>query len=213
MMWILSFLLTAASLFGEQPNYYNLSEADFFALESLHQPIDPNKVDTELIEAAVFFTTNQYRKSKRKDPLTFHETLLKSARLHSKSMMDLQFFNHINKKERKLRTPFDRVKFVGGDAFTAVGENLIEAGLHQLGKNGSYHIQNGKLVDKKGTPLPFYTYAALAQEVVQRWAASKGHRENLLESYQFLGCGLSAVRTEKDGLKIVYITQNFASKN
>lgn len=213
MMWIIALLFTLNLPPQATVDYYSLSEEDFFALPSVNQAVDPQEPNAELLEAAVFFASNQYRKSKRRKPLTFDRVLQASARVHSSSMMQLNFFSHINKKERKLRTPYDRVKEAGGHTFTSVGENLIEACLYQLGRKGAYQLRAGKLVDKDGNPLPLFTYRALAQDIVARWAKSKGHRENLLENYDFMGCGMSGVRTEKDGLKIVYITQNFGSKN
>ena len=59
-----------------------------------------------------------------------------------------------------------------------------------------------------GKPIVYQTYRAFAQGMVERWMASKGHRENILEKlYSRIGIGVA--KGMYQGLPAIYVTQNF----
>ncbi len=206
------FTLILASNTWETSYYDSHTPASFFALSEVNAPIEPGQFNRELLNAAVFFATNEFRARKRLPLFKYSPVLEKSAELHSGNMLEHNFFDHIDRKNRALRTPLKRILSCGGKDFVSVSENLVLMNIQVLGPGNSYFRKEGKLVDDKGKLLRTYTYAQLARKMVDDWAHSKGHRKNLQGNFSYLGCGASAVKTEKDGLKVVYATQNFGSK-
>jgi uncharacterized protein YkwD len=193
-------------------DYASYTHEAFLSSKEANQIIDTDNFDAALMNAAIFYATNEYRKKNRKTLFQFNTVLEQSATLHSTSMLKHNFFDHINKHNRALRTPILRIQKAGGADFTSVSENLIYSNVYVLGKKGEYFEKGNRLVDKSGKPLKTYTYAGLARNMVLNWHKSKGHRENLKGDYAFLGCGVSEIKTLKNGLKVVYATQNFGSK-
>lgn len=191
---------------------YTRTYQEFLASTEVNQTIDSENFDKKLMNAALFYATNEYRASKRKHLFTYNEVLENSAQLHSNNMLKNDFFSHTDKNNKELKTPILRIRKSGGTDFTSVSENLIYSNVLVLGKNGEFFERNTTLIDKQGNPLVTYTYASLARQMVADWNDSKGHRANLKGAFDFLGCGVSEIKTLKNGLKVVYATQNFGSK-
>lgn len=215
-MKLLALLLVASSVLSigvwDNPGYQEHDKTSFFKRDDVNQPIDPKNIDLELLQAAVFYASNEVRAKKRKAEFKFDPKLLDAAKLHCNNMLKYKFFDHIYRKERKLRTPMQRIRSVGGQ-FNSSAENLARVNILRLGKSGQfYKLEDGTLVDRKQKPLVTYTYAELARDTVDKWMHSKGHRKNLMGNYDFLGVGTSAVSISKQGIPEIYITQNFGSR-
>lgn len=193
------------------PQLYQYSPEEFFALPALQTKIDKDHLDRELLEAAVFQATNEERHRNKKLSFEYDTILNQSARFHSNWQEKQNTLDHINHRHKKYRTPLDRIQSFDGN-FKAVAENLALISILDLGKDGEYFIEKGEFVDKHGQPITVLSYAQLGRKVVADWMHSKGHRENLMSDYKFLGCGVSEISVSKNGIPEIYFTQNFGSK-
>lgn len=192
--------------------YGNFDYKSFYQREDVNQKIEVDDFDSSLLEAALFYATNEIRVRKKKAAFSFHKVLLKSSQIHSSEMEKHNFFDHSNRKNRRLRKLSQRIAKAGG-GFLAFGENLALVNIYSLGKKGTYFVnKDGEIVNQKGSPLQIKTYKELAVYVVDEWMHSKGHRENVLRDYTFLGCGVSNLIPGKDGIPEILITQNFGKK-
>lgn len=207
-------LLAAISAMGQKPaptiDYYKLSPSDFFALAEVHQTIDADALDRELLEAAVFFASVEIRKNE--EAFQYGPLLSKSARFHAEYLESIGTLEHLNRNNKKYRTPMMRADAFGAN-YIATAENLARLSLLNLENNGRYYVnEQGQYVSEKGEPISFHTYASLARKVVDGWMHSKGHRKNLKGDYNYLGCGVSRVVSISDGVPEVYFNQNFGKK-
>jgi uncharacterized protein YkwD len=129
-----------------------------------------------LLEDRILALVNRERESAGVKPLFFSPELAKAAREHSAAMAQEGFFEHRGEGELAL---FDRVTASGMDT-DHVGENIFET---NEGVSG-----------------------AMADECVQMWMQSEGHRLNML-SPEFDRTGI-AVGISSNGEN--YITEDFA---
>jgi uncharacterized protein YkwD len=128
------------------------------------------------LEDRILALVNRERQSAGVHPLYFSPELARAARAHSSAMADEGFFEHRGDGEPAL---FQRVIASGMDT-DHVGENIFET---SEGVSG-----------------------AMADECVQMWMNSEGHRMNML-SPEFDKTGI-AVRISHNGEN--YITEDFA---
>lgn len=114
-------------------------------------------------EAAIVEAVNAERAKVGAAPLAVDPRLQEAARVHSKDMGDLGFFDHTSPvKGREKFT--DRIREQGLDKFGAAGENIAEG--------------------------PFATVERSAG-FMKLWMESEGHRENILDpNYRFIGVGV-----------------------
>lgn len=187
-----------ASLFPDQL-YQTINWKEFSKWEAVHREIDPNNVDYNLLNAAVFYFTNEYRRNRGIHTLKFSLELRDAAVFHSMQMVSLQFYDHINTRNRKFRTSVQRVEYFGYKG-NYVAENIAYEFLYDYedGKsywytdlgNGNlqYHYGNSRNVEKI---MEQRTYWSFAKALVDSWIASKSHRHNLQsKSLRYLGCGV-----------------------
>lgn len=192
--------------------YSNYNFNSFFQRKDVNSKIDLKNMDKDLLEAAIFFASNEVRKKKRKKEFQFDSILLKAARSHSDAMNKGDFFNHTNKKNRKFRTTLDRIERAGG-GFIAMAENIAKVNVYALGKKGTYFVnEKGNKVNAEGKPIQTKTYKQLAQDVLDKWMNSKGHKRNLMADHSYLGCGISDITFNKRGIPELLLTQNFGEK-
>ncbi len=212
-MSLLAILTVLIPLSWDKADYARYDATSFFSLPEVNQPIELDKLNTDLLEAAIFYASNEVRAQEGLERYTFDSKLNKAARFHSENMKKYKFVGHVFRKKRVYRTPFDRIKAFGGNEFNKAAENVARINVYRLGKNGEFAITSEKkLVDANGKPLKARTYAELARYTLEKWMNSPGHRKNLLDDYGYLGCGISAIAYTKEGLPEIYLTQNFAGK-
>ena len=147
--------------------YGALTNEDFRDFPLFNQPIDRSQIDYPLLNAAVFYVTNEARIEKGLAPLEFQHHLEILAWNHSKAMGEKDFFDHYNREDKNRREPSDRAVFAG--------------------------IQNPKLAENVSSlgGYKFASYLALADRMVGGWLNSPPHRKTLYskEAVQ-LGCGI-----------------------
>jgi len=132
--------------------------------------------DQPPLEKRLLVLVNQERENAGIKPLHFSPLLAKAARQHSRAMATEDFFEHRGEGEPKL---FDRVSATGMNT-DHVGENIFET--------------------SEGAS------SAVADECVQMWMQSEGHRMNML-SPEFDKTGF-AIKLSRNGDN--YITEDFA---
>ena len=128
------------------------------------------------LEKRLLTLVNKERQNAGIQPLHYSPLLAKAARQHSITMAQQEFFEHRVEGEPKL---FDRVTAVGMST-DHVGENIFKT--------------------SEGVS------AAVADECVEMWMQSEGHRMNML-SPEFDKTGI-AVKISRNGDN--YITEDFA---
>lgn len=196
----------------DEPSYYRFSTEQFFDLNQVHTSIDLNNFDKDLMEAAIFYASNEVRKQKRKSGFNYDSILNEAARFHADYLEEKKIIDHLNKHKKKYHTPYDRTKAFNGD-FTSVAENLARLPVYQLGEKGEFFMdKSGRLLDQDRNPLKASTYASLARQVVDGWMNSKGHRENMLGDFALLGIGVSDISFNKNGIPELYLIQKFGNK-
>ncbi|MDG2226942.1 MAG: CAP domain-containing protein [Flavobacteriales bacterium] len=171
-------------------------------------------LNMELLQAAIFHATNLERPKKRQ--FKYGKNLEKGASFHSTEMEAKGFFSHINRKNKKYKTPFDRAeKFKA--KYTVVGENILEEIALDYKDNSVYdsELENGVYVfyhHKNGEIVRELTYEELAVKMVDSWMKSPGHKANILsKAYTHLGVGVAIKKNPyaTDDLPRVFATQLF----
>ena len=174
--------------------YQSLNDDNFRDFKLFNKPINLKRVDYKLLNAAVFFVSNEARLEKGLKFLEYQPNLEVMAWNHSKSMGERSFFDHENKKDKKRRKPKDRAR-LAGIANPAVAENISSIGGYKFG-----------------------SYLELADYLVDGWIDSPPHRKTLYSANAVqLGCGVyyytglwmknRQIRKQGDGFWLA--TQNF----
>jgi len=102
--------------------------------------LDLDQPDSQILNAVLFFLTNETRVKNGQKELTYHPRLEESAEIHSKSMVSDEFFDHINHKSKKLREPNEPCRFVG-ISNPMLAENIIEGFLLQYREMSLYIME------------------------------------------------------------------------
>lgn len=169
----------------EQKVYQEHTFQSFYLLEDIQQPISLESFDVHLLNACLFFATNKLRAIKNKPPLQFDAKLKDAAAIHSYQMATRHFFNHYNYYESKIKTPENR--------------------LHYVGINYSMYAEN---CSKRYLEDDAISYIQLAQQIIEGWYNSPGHRTNLMMP-TLKYCALSAAIEKSKKDVYIVVTQNF----
>jgi len=187
-----------------QPNFYkDYNQESFWYISELSNYVGFQNLNIDLINAAIFYSTNQERRKNNLSICAFHSKLLDTSMLHSMQMKKHNFFSHENQYERKYRTLSDRIESVFSNdfkGFFSAGENISEIKYLSAAKP-----------PRIGLSQPM-SYLEISKRIIDGWMNSEGHRLNVLNpQFKFLGCGcvpyvLEDTHSRQEGLKI---TQNF----
>ena len=190
--------------------YYEITSDEFFKLKEVNDTIDFNGFNSDLLAAAIFHQTNLQRKSK--DQLKYNKQLANAAQYHSNQMVEKHFFDHVNRLDRKMKTPVLRAQYFGFPS-TFVGENIIEEIALNYKNNSDYRYKDGKYYNSNYSKrLDVLSYKTLAEKIVNSWMHSHGHRANILNAdYQLLGVGVKLSDYEEGDMPTVFATQVFGT--
>ncbi len=211
-------------------NIYNLSaQNNFISFYESDQSLvflSDNKVNTEIfldsidlhyLNAVIFHLTNIERVKKNLELLKFHHNLYKSSILHSEKMIEHDFFNHINKIEKKWSSPSDRILYFD-NSYISLAENILENNiLNYKGKSLVYRTEysdDGSIIylDLNGEIISYSTYIELSERLLAQWMNSTPHRKNILNSsFNLMGCACAIDKTKIPAL--LRCTQNFGQIN
>lgn len=199
------------------PASYSVYALDrFVASPAVAARINLDRVDTALLNAAIFYETNRRRVAAGLPALEYSPALEKSAQMHADDMVRQNFFDHISPVAGR-RSPFDRMALAGVTSGLR-GENIAEAfGIeYEPGRAVFGPAQNGGdffSYEHKGAPILPHTYMGLARAAVESWMNSPGHRENILQPrFAFLGAACAGYRSSAfQNIPMFKCVQNFGS--
>ena len=147
--------------------YETLTDETFRDFRLFNQPINLKKIDYKVLNAAVFFVSNEARLEQGLTALKYQPNLEIMAWNHSKAMGHRDFFDHVNKKDKKRKEPRDRAS-LAGIANPKVSENISSLGGYK-----------------------FRSYLELADRLIDGWIDSPPHRKTLYGKNALqLGCGV-----------------------
>ena len=173
----------------KQTVYQEHTWQTFEQLKEAKQVVNPASYDLHLLNAAVFYATNKLRDKKGLDQLKFGAGLRDAAVLHTSQMVEKKFFDHFNNKNRKLRSPEDRIKLYVME-YSASGEN----------------------VDYNYITLPSRTtYWQVAEAIIDDFLHSPPHKKIMLsKNLNHLGAAAQFEIKSKNGLHYYKATQDFS---
>jgi len=209
---LLVFILIASLSFGQ--DYYSTNSREFFEKGYADDTARLENLNIELLQAAIFHSTNLERSKKRQ--FKYGKNLEKGASFHSYEMLNKVFFSHVNRKNKKYKTPSHRAEKFNADYIT-VGENILEEIALDYKDNSLYDSELIKGVyvfshHNNGKKIRELTYKELAEKMVSSWMHSPGHKANIMEkSYTYLGVGIALKENPygTDDLPTIFATQLF----
>ena len=98
-------------------DYYSNNIDSFFALSALHQQVSNIFVDTELLNASIFWATNIERIKYNLPQFNYHKKLNEMATIQSEQMRMHNYFAHENPFDAKYKTLNDRRNAVKDEHF------------------------------------------------------------------------------------------------
>jgi uncharacterized protein YkwD len=177
-----------------QDSYYKekvYAEQDvntFFQIKDIQQTVTIDSVDIHLLDACLFFAANKLRAMHQLPLLIFSDKLQNAAAMHSYQMSVHHFFAHENTYVNKLKDPELRIRYAGIRS-TATAENCWKQSL-----------------DADDT----ISYMRLAEEIIEGWYQSPGHRSNLM-SRQVKFMAVIAARESYHNEAYIVVTQDFCN--
>ncbi len=193
-------------------DYGRFSYKSFRTFPGFNEKIDEKKVDYPLLNAAVFYITNEVRVKHGRKPLEYAPELEKAAWHHSRDMVEKNFFSHKNPFTPKKRTPEQRGR-LAGIRNPKIAENIATSfGIVYTAGKPVYNRGSGRFsYTPGGKILPNHTYLSLAEALVRQWMHSPGHRRNILSRNGVqMGCGVYFYRDRSfNNMLKCKATQNF----
>jgi uncharacterized protein YkwD len=187
--------------FAQIADPYSLAPEKFLSLPAVRQRFTAKEIDELRLEATIFHSVNQARRQHQLSEFKFHPRLNPVARAHSKEMAEMNYFSHqspITNNETMLqRFRNAQLRWSG-----QLAENIAVSFTKSTVLSG----YNPSELEK----YPYDTYYKFAKNIVEKWLASKGHRENILNPrLKIMAVGVA--RGKLNGLDAIYVTQNFAT--
>jgi len=194
-----------------QEDWFTMDSKQFWALAAVNEVIIVEDFNREMLEAALFHATNDTREKKGKPAFIWNPLLNKAARLQSVLMANAETLRHSWPKPKNSRSLIDRIELFGGQ-FKAIGENIARLYILDIPESEEYYSSGKKVTDKHGHTIENKTYKKLAKECLEAWMHSKGHRINILSTFEEIGTGASSWVANKKGPNFdIYLSQNFAT--
>jgi uncharacterized protein YkwD len=163
-------------------DYKTYSTQQFLKLPQIQNKVNADNLDQELLDACIYYLTNEKRTKNNRAPFKHSSSLRKSSDMHSEDMARDNFYSHINSKDGSKRDPGVRMARFG------VGQGPMAENIAKVPYNG-------------------LSYLELAKEFVDMWMASPGHRKNILsKDFRYLGCGIALRKSSGTA----FGTQNFS---
>lgn len=193
--------------------YISSVSANFLSDDNLKNRIDPSNFDMHFLNAAVFHLTNIERSNADLPLFDFYDNLYKSAVLHSESMIEYDYLDHVNRIKKKWRTPKDRILYFDS-SYSSLAENILENNLlEHEGEILKYRIVKNSddtilYLDLNANEIKYGSYLYIAKRLVLQWMNSPPHRANILDDkMRLLGCSCAIDETKVPVM--IRCTQNF----
>lgn len=192
-----------ATAAGRQTTVYSrYTVENFRTYAPFGKTIDAEKPDYALLDAAVYFVTNEARVKQGKRAVPYHPRLEKTAFDYAREMVAKDFFSHEHPSDPAQRKPSDRGK-LAGIKNASLAENIAENFAIQYEAGKSVYVMDPakgifSYTSPDGPAIPMHTYLSLAQALVDQWMKSPGHRANILsDNNRSFGCGVYFFRDKK----------------
>jgi uncharacterized protein YkwD len=137
-------------------DYEKWDHMNFRQNQSFNEPFSVSNPDYLLLDAALFFITNEERSKVGIPPMQYHKFLEVAAYNHSLKMATAGFFSHYNSIDSSRYRPGDRGK-IAGITNPYIAENIAQE-----------------------YPKKESTYMQIATSFISQWMNSPGHKENIL---------------------------------
>ena len=194
--------------------FTNYNAESFRKLPEARRAIDPESINQRLLDAAVFHETNRRRAEHRLPALVYHPKAEEMARIQALAMAKGKFVDH-NNPDPKRKTMEDRAKVVGLRP-SVLAENVASSfgRRYQSGKSFYTREERGRTIysyEPNGPPIPMHSYISFAEDLVESWMQSPGHRKNILHKEpDYLGCACELPR-DPNAMETFYCAQAFFS--
>jgi uncharacterized protein YkwD len=198
---------------GSDDLYSKHTWSSFAKLPQARAPIAFERVDLNLLSAAILHETNRRRAENRSPALAFDAAAARAANLQAQIMAKTGDVSHENPGNPQHATLTQRLASVGlNPRFAAENLAYTFAVRYRSGDRVYVREENGEKVfsyKPDGPSIPPHTYISFAKAVVDQWMHSPGHRTNLLHREpKFLGVGCRPA-TNDSGLPMIYCCQVF----
>ncbi|GAB4407243.1 MAG: hypothetical protein OHK0053_33860 [Microscillaceae bacterium] len=166
--------LRASGETWERGAYQTYSYQNFREAKAFSQKINPTTPNYALLNAALFFVSNEVRAKNGKAPLEYAPALEIAAWHHAKAMQEKGFFDHENPYESLRANPALRAQ-KAGIKNPIIAENIAQ--------------KSGVFAQK--------TYLEIAEAFVNQWMSTPAQRDNLLSAKAVqLGTGIFTQKLE-----------------
>jgi uncharacterized protein YkwD len=205
-------LLSFAAFSQNAADYQGISLKSFRNEKRFNDTLDFCNIDLSRLNALLFYMTNEVRIKHKLPALEYAKELENAAAMHSRDMVNHDFFSHIDPMDSEKKTPNDRAAIMGIKN-PHIAENIAEDfGLQYA--NGSNVYVSGKGIfsyEPEGKHIPPRTYLMLAGAFLERWMNSPEHRKNILSPDALqLGCGTYFfIDDQFNDMPTFMATQNF----
>ena len=166
LFWIFSINALLAQTSWQTEEYFNWDHTNFRGNQLFHHEFSTANPDYLLLDASIFYLTNEQRSKFGIPILPYHKLLEVAAYNHSMKMATTNFFSHWNTKDASRKSTDDRGHLAG----------VVNP---QFAENIAYdYVGDGD------------TYLQVAAKLVNGWMTSPGHRSNILsENGKQMGAG------------------------
>jgi len=170
--------------------YKEYSAKQFAESKDAQRKFDVKDFDLHLMNACMWFATNETRTAKKVKAFKYNAPLRDAATLFANEMVVKKFYNHIHPSNKDFKTPGDRMGLFGVTN-VAMAENI-----HRFAIN----------------PQDNKTYMEVARDIVDDFYKSSGHRVNMMNPlYNSLGCGSMIEYDTREDYYFVKVVQCFAN--
>ena len=140
----------------KEEDYFKWNHTNFRQNQLFNQPFSVSKPDYLILDAVLYYLTNEERAKFGLPTLPYHRLLEIAAYNHSMKMATTNFFSHRNPIENSRSTTEKRGKLAG--------------------------ISNPKFAENiaYNYPMDNDTYLQVGELLITQWMNSKGHRSNIL---------------------------------
>ena len=147
-------------------DYSKWDHKNFRKNQIFNQTFSTSNPDYLLLDAALFFLTNEERSKIGVSPMRYHRLLEVAAYNHSMKMATTDFFSHKNSVDNSRYSTSDRGKLAG-----VTNPSFAENIAYNFLEDGSSYLQ-------------------VAETLIDQWMNSSGHKENILSTKGLqMACG------------------------
>jgi uncharacterized protein YkwD len=212
LIWLGFFAGAAEQQDSRKADWFKISPEEFAKLEQPKQPLDTNRLNHELLSAAVWHETNRRRREHELERLEHSPAADRAADFQARAMAKDRFVSHSN-PEPGHETLEDRLRAAKiKPRFAAENVAMTFAIKYKSGEPVYPREENGPTLfsyEPGGPPIPPHSYASFAETLVQEWMASPGHRKNILDA-RARRFGFSARPASSEiGMDVLYSVQVF----